>query len=592
MNWQPYKLPYKLIESAAEIGPLVESLRGREVIGIDTETTGLDPYRSRLRLLQIATPEAVWIIDCFRLTRADLDPLRPLLAGPTPVKIGHNIKFDAKFIAHHLGIRLDGVADTYLASLLLSAGSETDRHGLDRVVARYLSLNLDKQAQRSDWSGELDQSQLDYAAADAAVLLPLWEEMRKRLEEVDLLVTADLEFACVRPLAAMELAGVHVDVGRWRALLATFQQRHDVVEAELQAALGAGVRQQGLFGTPEPINLDSPTQVREALSRIGIELEDTREWRLQKQKQVDDHPVISWLLEHRTLSHNLAAYGENILEMIHPVTGRLHPDFRQIGTPTGRMTCNSPSLQQIPHTTEYRSCFRAPDGRRLVIADYSQIEMRILADFSQDEALISAFDQGADLHRQTAAEMFDLPLNQVTQRQREYAKGLNYGLVYGMGAEGLASRLETGIVEAKGLIDRYFQAYAGVARWLEAAGEEAVNVGRARTASGRLWIFRLDPIDPVQQAALRRVGKNGPIQGTASDIFKRAMRLLDEALDGLDAQIVNAIHDELVVETEESIAAEVERIVSRTMIAGAREFLTRVPVQVDVTIGEAWLKGR
>lgn len=585
MNWQPYRL----IEQAAEIGPLVDSLRTLRVIGIDTETTGLDPYRSRLRLLQIATPEAIWIIDCFKLSSADLGPLEPILAGPMPVKIGHNIKFDAKFIAHHLGIRLDGVVDTYLASLLLSAGSETDRHGLDRVVSRYLALNLDKQAQRSDWSGELDRSQLDYAAADAAILLPLWDEMRKRLEEADLLVVADLEFECVRPVVGMELAGVHIDVGRWRALLASFRQRHDTVEAELQSALGAGVRQQGLFGTPEPINLDSPTQVREALSRIGIELEDTREWRLQK--MVDDHPIIARLLEHRTLSHNLAAYGENILEMIHPVTGRLHPDFRQIGTPTGRMTCNSPGLQQIPHTREYRSCFRAPDGRRLIIADYSQIEMRILADFSQDEALISAFDQGADLHRQTAAEIFDLPLNQVTQRQREYAKGLNYGLVYGMGAEGLASRLDTSIVEAKGLIERYFQAYAGVARWLEAAGEEAVSLGRARTASGRLWIFRLDPVDPVQQAALRRVGKNGPIQGTASDIFKRAMRLLDEALEGLDARIVNAIHDELVVEAEESIAPEVERIVARTMVAGAREFLTRVPVQVDVVVAEAWLKG-
>lgn len=581
---------YRLVTTPAEIGPLAESLRHETVLGIDTETTGLDPYRSRLRLLQIATPAATTIIDCLALTPADLQPLAPLLTGPAPLKVAHNARFDGKFLRHHLGIRLDGVFDTYLASQLLSAGSETDRHGLEPVVGRYLGRRLDKQAQRSDWSGPLSPAQLAYAAADAAILIPLYREMRERLERADLLVTAEIEFDCVRPVTALELNGVGLDVGCWRALIASQQQAHDEVEALLQAELGAAANQPNLFGTPEPINLDSPTQVRDALARLGIELEDTREWRLQR--MVDDHPIMARLLEHRHLSHNLSTYGENILAMINPVTGRLHPDYRQIGTPTGRLTSGSPGLQQIPHTEAYRSCFRAPAGGKLIIADYSQIEMRILADFARDEALLAAFDRGADLHRQTAADMFGLSLEQVTRRQREYAKGLNYGLIYGMGAEGLASRLEASVVEANSLIERYFAAYAGVARWLEEAAERAVRERRARTAAGRLWIFTLDPADPAQQAALRRVGKNAPIQGTASDIFKRAMRLLDEELDGLDARLVNAVHDELVIEAAAPIAAEVREIVHRTMIAGAREFLRRVPVEVEVVIADSWLKGK
>jgi DNA polymerase I-like protein with 3'-5' exonuclease and polymerase domains len=357
----------------------------------------------------------------------------------------------------------------------------------------------------------------------------------------------------------------------------------------LQQELGAGAQQMSLFGgLAERINLDSPAQVKEALARIGIEVADTREWTLQKLSR--QHPVLEKLLKHRSLSKSLSSYGEGVLDYINPATGRIHADFRQIGTPTGRITTSSPSLQQIPHTTEYRSCFRAPQGRKLVVADFSQIEMRILADFARDETLLAAFDSGADLHRMTAAQMFGVPLDQVTPRQRASAKGLNYGLVYGMGAEGLASRIESSVKEAEELIERYFIAYSGVARWLRAAADRAVRERRARTASGRLWIFQLDPSDREQLGALKRIGKNAPIQGSASDIFKRAMTLLDQALAGRDAQIVNSIHDELVVECDEAIAEETKEIVTRKMIEGAKEFLPRVPVEVEAVISDAWLK--
>lgn len=579
---------YKLITVADSLPQIAAELRAQPMIGLDTETTGLDPHTSRLRLLQLATEQNSYIFDCFRLSREQLAPLLEVIAADQPIKIAHNAKFDWKFLARHLGVQMTGVFDTYLGSVLAAAGDENERHGLEPVVSRYLNQQLNKDAQLSNWGGELSQHQLEYAARDAQVLLPLREKLQARLEELDLLVTAELEFAAVPAIAGMELAGVYLDVDRWRALLDKMTVQRDAVADELQQILGAGALQMNLFGEPEPVNLDSPAQVKDALARIGIEVEDTREWTLGK--LAADHAVVARLLEYRGLSKNLSSFGANILEYINPATGRLHADFRQLGTPTGRITTSSPSLQQIPHTAEYRSCFRAPAGRKLIVADYSQIEMRILADFSADIALLKAFDSGADLHRTTASQMFGVPLADVSPRQRESAKGLNYGLVYGMGAEGLAGRIGSTIKEAEGLIERYFLAYSGVAHWLHEAAESAVRERTARTASGRMWKFKLDPSDRTEQAALRRVGKNAPIQGTSSDIFKRSMRLLNDSLQGLNAQIVNSIHDELVVECDITIAEEVKEIVRHEMIAGAKEFLRRVPVEVEAVISDAWLK--
>jgi DNA polymerase-1 len=580
---------YKLITEAGEVAQAANDLRGEPVIGFDTETTGLDPHTSKLRLIQLATSQASFIIDCFRLTRDQLKPILDILAAPKPVKIAHNAKFDAKFLMRHCGARLGAVFDTYLGSNLASAGDENDRHSLEAAVNRYLGVRLDKAAQTSDWSRDLSEYQLEYAARDAQVLLPLRERLMEKLRETDLLSVANLEFDCVLSIAALELAGIYLDVKRWRDLIGRIKIEHNRIADELHRELGPASPQMSLFsGVAERINLDSPAQVKDALARIGINVEDTREWTLQK--LAHKFPILEKLLEYRGLSKSLSSYGEGILDYINSATGRIHADFRQIGTPTGRITTSSPSLQQIPHTAEYRSCFRAPAGRKLVVSDYSQIEMRILADFSRDEALLKAFDSGADLHRMTASQMFGVPLDQVTPRQRESAKGLNYGLVYGMGAEGLASRIESSVKEAEILIERYFAAYSGVERWLNEAAEKAVRERRARTASGRLWIFRLDPHDRSQLGALKRVGKNAPIQGSASDIFKRAMTLLDRELLSYDAQIVNSIHDEIVVECEQSIAEEVKQIVIRNMIEGAKEFLPRVPVEVEAVISDAWLK--
>lgn len=579
---------YQLITRPDELPPALAALRAAPFIGLDTETTGLDPHRSRMRLLQLATPEKSFIIDLFRFPAGALGPLAEILSAPQPVKVAHNAKFDAKFLLKHFGIKLAGIFDTYLASLLASAGQEGDRHSLEAVALRYLDLQLDKAAQMSDWSGELSSYQLEYAAHDAAVLAPLREKLLAKLDEMDLMVAAAIEFDCVLPIARMELAGFFLDAECWRAQVARVREAHREAADALQAELGRGATQMALFEAGPQINLDSPQQVRDALSRLGIEVESTNETRLLKLAR--EHEVIRHLLEYRSLSKSLSSYGESMLDFINPATGRIHADFRQIGSPTGRITCSQPSLQQVPHAIEYRSCFRAPAGRKLIVADFSQIEMRILADFSRDPALIDAFNSGADLHRATSSLMLGIPLSEVTPQQREQAKGLNYGIVYGMGAEGLANRINSSVAEAEILIEKYFAAYPLVDRWLKEAADRAVAEGRSRTASGRLWIYKLDPYDPVQLGQLRRVGKNAPIQGTASDIFKRAMTLVDARLEGRDARIVNSVHDEIVVECDEAIAREVAADVEEAMTSAGREFLSRVPVVVEAAIADAWLK--
>lgn len=579
---------FQLLTNAEEVTRAAATLSAAPFVGFDSETTGLDPHTTRPRLWQLASPEACFIVDLFQLGAQELQPLLALLAAPQPIKIAHNAKFDAKFLLKHYGVRLGGIFDTFLASQLISAGDETHRHSLASVTRKYLELELDKEAQVSDWSASLSAAQLEYAARDAQVLLPLRETLQTKLEELELTRVAQLEFNCVLAIAAMELAGVYLDAEQWRLLVRSIRSEYEIVAEDLRRELGANLPQMSLFDTPPAINLDSPAQVLEALERRGIKLTSTREWHLQK--LAPTQPVIGKLLQYRHLSKSLSSYGENMLNYINPATGRIHAEFRQIGTPTGRLASSSPSLQQVPHDLEHRSCFRAPAGRKLIVADYSQIEMRILADFSHDEALLKAFASGADLHRATSAQMLNLPLSQVSPQQREAAKRLNYGLVYGMGTEGLAQQINSSVAEAEQLMNQYFRAYSGVAQWLQQTAELAVCERRSRTASGRLWIYHFDTSDRSQLAALRRVAKNTPIQGTASDLFKRAMALVDQALLELDAQIINSIHDELVVECAAPLAEAVKALVTQAMVAAGREYLPRVPVEVEAVMADAWVK--
>jgi len=577
---------YKLITTAAELDESVAALSRCRVIGADTETTGLDPFTSRVRLLQLATPDQVFIIDLFKVRALDHAGLRTLLTGDEPVKVLHNAKFDVKMLLHHFKLETGGVFDTLLASKLVAAGGDVG-HGLAAVSDRHLGVEVDKSAQMSDWSGEISEEQHRYAAKDAALMLPLHEKLSGDLERLGLNEVARIEFECVLPLSALELAGMSIDADCWKKQLEDVRRAHALTATALKSQLAAGVAQLSLFGEPD-INLDSPAQVTEALAGMGIKLEGTRNWQLQP--FAVRYPVIHLLLEYRALQKSLSSYGESMLSHVNPVTRRLHPDFHQIGATGGRMSCSDPNLQQVPNSPEYRSCFRAEPGRKLVIADYSQIELRILADWSQDVALVKALVSGEDLHCVTASQMLGIKLEEVSKDQRAAAKQLNYGIMYGLGAQGLANRIDCSIEQAEELLHKYFATYSGVAAWLREAANKAIGDHESRTRSGRLIYFNFDANDRAQVAAMQRLGKNSPIQGTSADMIKRALRLIYEGLRGIDAAIVNCIHDEIVVESAETEAETCAAIVEREMIKAAREFIRSVPVSVDTAIASAWLK--
>src|SRR6266850_2049423 len=588
---------YQLIRTEAELRQAVESLSAYQAIGLDTETTELDPYLGRLRLVQLASADNVYIVDLNAFHDDDfskseaLEPLRQLLAAPRPIKIAHNAKFDAKFIKHNFGVDLGGLFDTLLASQIVSAGDIEERHGLNAIAARYLNEEVDKTERLSNWEFELSEAQLQYAARDAAVLLPLRDRLIEKIRSLDLIRCAQLEFECVMPVVDLELTGFYMDKRRWLEQLTIVEKTRAELANELQEMLGEGVAQASLFGPSRAnINLDSQMQVTDALTRLGIPLPDsTRNWKLQP--LAAQYPVVAKLLEYRTMQKALTSYGQNMIEYINPKTGRLHADFRQIGAPTGRFACTNPNIQQVPHAPEYRRCFTGnPAGRKLVIADYSQIELRILAEFSNDHGFIEAFNSGADLHRVTAAQVFSVSLDQVTKDQRDFAKRLNFGVVYGIGAQRFSMMTGLSVTEAEDVLRRYFSTYRKLDAYLRESASRAVSEKQARTASGRLVKFNFDAADRQQVSMTQRNGKNAPIQGTSADILKRALRLLNDELRNTSADIVNIIHDEIVVEVDEGESKDVALKVERAMCAAGEEYLTTVPVKVEWQIASEWAK--
>jgi DNA polymerase-1 len=383
----------------------------------------------------------------------------------------------------------------------------------------------------------------------------------------------------------MELSGIGVD----QAHLTTLGQQLDLEATHAAATLTTllqaipSVEQGALFpAPPEAINLDSPSQVLTVLQRLGVPVESTSQWELAA--LAETFPVVKALLAYRhakkalTLASSLATH-------IHPVTGRVHATYWQLGAATGRFSCSDPNLQQMPRTAAFRRCFIAPPSSQLAIADYSQIELRVMAELSGDPRMLAAYQAGEDLHTLTAALLLDKAMDQVTRSERQAAKAVNFGLIYAMGAESLRAYAQHSyevtltLEEARSFRERFFAAYTGVAEWQQQI-RETMPVMESRTLSGR----RRQWSEPPGIAALY----NTPVQGGAADIIKRALGLLPQALQGTGAAIIGTIHDEILVEAPEDRTAEVASILKTTMEQAGQTYLSRVPVVADVRIASSW----
>jgi DNA polymerase I len=573
---------YRLVTSADDLSAVAKTLQDAEAIGVDLETTALSPRDGEVRLIQLSTPEETFVVDVFEIR--DLSPIKEALESG-PVKTLHNGKFDYQFLYALHGISLSPLFDTMLAAQVLDGGNYAASYSLEAVAERYLEESLDKSEQRSDWSGELSRRQIEYAARDAAVLLPLRERLAEALEAEELGLVSKIEFAAVSSIAEMELAGIKLDVERWKELEKVVRERRDRAALELESHFPEPEGVLPLEGLGPRLNLNSPQQITDAFKSLGIELPDTKVWTLLKV----EHPAAEALLRYRELQKKLGTYLETYPKKIDPKTGRIHANFLQCRVPTGRLACTNPNIQQIPHEDEFRRCFVAEEGNTLVIADYSQIELRILAEVSEDPAFVGAFQRGVDLHRLTAATMYNVSMDDVTKDQRTAAKRINFGLMYGRGTRSLSAQLGTNEERGRQLINEYFANYPKVQRFLQRTANRATRDRTLRTLAGRVRKFGESTIMD-DRGAMRREAMNYPIQGASADIAKLALAYVRRELKGMDARLINSIHDEFVVECAEELAPEVSEKTKQAMTRAGEKLLKKVPVEVEVEVSREWRK--
>ena len=598
---------YHLVRDEAALQALAERLRAEAtILSVDTETTGADAMQAALVGLALTHREgAAWYVPLMApagepvLSLAAVrQHLGPLLADATLPKCGHNLKYDLK-VLQRAGLPLAGLAfDTMLAEWLINPDSPN--LGLKNLAWARLGVQM-TEIKALIGAGK-DQKTMDavplaevspYAGADVDMSLRLKAQLEAELaaRAQDSLLHA-LEMPLVAVLADMETVGVYLDVGWLQALSEELATRLERLETEIHELAG------------EAFNINSTQQLSVILfERLGLPARGVKKLQsghYSTRAEVLEtlrgaHPIVERILEHRELSKLKSTYVDALPALIHPETGRVHTSYNQIGTVTGRLSSSNPNLQNIPIRTEegrrVRRAFAAGAGYVLVGADYSQVELRVMAHVSEDPGLIGAFTRGEDVHASTAAAVFDVPLSEVTYDMRRIAKAVNFGLIYGQSAYGLSGQIGVSVPKAEEFITRYFARFPRVRAYMEQVQRDTAQRGYVETLLNRRRYFpELAPdstAGATQRQAAQRMAINTPIQGTAADIIKLAMLRLHAALReaGLRARMILQVHDELVLETPESELATVAPLV-RACMEGA--FSLRAPLKVDIEVGPNW----
>ncbi|MDO4231813.1 MAG: DNA polymerase I [Lautropia sp.] len=600
---EPGTLEAVRVDTPEALAEWVARLNEAELVAIDTETTSLDAMQAGLVGISLAiTPwQGCYIPVGHDFAGAPsqlplqevLDALRPWLESENHHKVGQNIKYDMHVLANY-GIRLAGVVhDTMLESYVLEAHRT---HGMDALAARHLNrqtISYEEVAGKGAKAISFAQVDLDtatrYAAEDADVTLQLHRSLWPAVERDEKLVRIyrDIEIPALKVLYAMERQGVLVDTALLKTQSGELATKLQALEKDAHELAG------------QPFNLGSTKQLGEILfGQLGLPVvkktpagkPSTDESVLEKLAL--DYPLPKILLEWRGLAKLRSTYTDKLPDMVNPRTGRIHTTYSQAVAITGRLASSDPNLQNIPVRTvegrRIREAFIAPPGSQMMSADYSQIELRIMAHISQDEGLLKAFAEGLDVHRATAAEVFGVPVEQVDSEQRRYAKVINFGLIYGMSAFGLAANLGIERSAAQNYIDRYFSRYPGVAAYMERTRAEAHEKGYVETVFGRrLWLSEINASNVSRRQMAERAAINAPMQGTAADLIKLAMIDVHAWLqrEGLGAKLVMQVHDELVLEVPE---AEIERLRVELPQRMAGIAQLSVPLLAEVGVGANW----
>lgn len=601
----PDMLTYRAITTEAGFTDLLARLDSAAAISIDTETTSLNAMEAQLVGISIAfaAGDAVYIPLGHTPTAAPeqldlqdaLSRLKPYLQSESLRKIGQNLKYDQHIFANY-NIALNGISgDAMLASYIIESHLG---HGLDELAERWLNLSTityeslcGKGAKAISFADVGLEQATEYAAQDADFALRIEAHLRAQMDAKQLEMYQNMELPVAKVLFMMERNGVQIDKDELA------RQSHELGSRMLD------LEQRAYQLAGQPFNLNSPKQLQEILfDKMGIPtkgLKKTAKGGISTNEAIleqlaDDFPLPKIILENRSLSKLKSTYTDKLPEMINPHTGRVHTNYAQAVAITGRLASNNPNLQNIPIRTEegrkVRRAFTAPAGSVIVSADYSQIELRIMAQLSGDQTLLNAFKNGEDVHRRTAAEVFGVPSENVTADQRRYAKTINFGLIYGMGQYGLAKSLGIDAVSAKNFIDRYFARYPGVAAYMQRTKEEAAAKGYVETLFGRrLYLPDIHAKNGNVRAGAERAAINAPMQGTASDLIKRAMIAVRDWLvsDGLDSKLIMQVHDELVLEVPESELDLIKQKLPQLMANVAADVM-EVPLLAEVGVGGNW----
>ncbi|MCV4341725.1 DNA polymerase I [Pseudomonas capsici] len=606
---------YETILDQARFDVWLEKLRTASLIAFDTEATGLDAQQAQLVGLSFAVKagEAAYIplTHSYMGVPEQLDrdtvllALKPLLEDPAILKVGQNAKFDMNILANcaiggdqENGITVRGVAfDTMLESYVLN--SVATAHNMDSLAMKYLghqTTSFEDIAGKGKKQLTFDQIALEqagpYAAEDADVTLRLHQTLFAKLEaEPELArVLTEIEMPLVPVLAKIEREGAKVDANLLG--IQSVELGNTMVELERQAFALAG----------EEFNLGSTTQLGKilyeklqlpVLGKTPTGKPSTSEDVLVKLSELEQGSELpTLLLQYRSISKLKSTYTDSLPGQINPRTGRVHTSYNQAGAATGRFSSSEPNLQNIPVRTaegrRIRQAFIAQPGYKLLAADYSQIELRIMAHLASDEGLLDAFRNGLDVHRATAAEVFGVELDQVTSDQRRSAKAINFGLIYGMGASGLARQIGVDGKQAKAYIERYFARYPGVRDYMERTREKAKEQGYVETFFGRrLYLPDINSDNGMKRAGAERTAINAPMQGTAADIIKKAMVAVNDWLEEsrLDARVILQVHDELVLEVREDLVEQISEQIRPHMSSAAQ---LAVPLLVEVGVGNNW----
>jgi DNA polymerase-1 len=595
---------YQTVQTSGDLDTLIRKLEKAGLIAFDTETTSLDSMQAELVGLSFCTEPGkaayipvghVYAGVSPQLDRDQvLSRLKPILEDPGKAKVGQHIKYDMNVLSLY-GILVEGVAfDTMLESYVFN--STGSRHDMDSLALKYLGRQTThyediagKGARQISFSQVHIEDASHYAAEDADITLQLHEHLWPRLQDDPPLasVLEEIEIPLIPVLARMEQRGVLID-GKQLAVQSR-EMAEQILKLEKEAHDAAG----------QPFNLGSPKQLQQIMfEKLGLPIirktpkgqPSTAEDVLQE--LAVDYELPSLILEYRSLSKLKSTYTDKLPEQINPRTGRVHTSYHQAVAATGRLSSSDPNLQNIPIRTplgrRIREAFVAPEGCLIMACDYSQIELRIMAHLSGDEGLLKAFRNQVDVHQATASEVFGVPYNEVNSDRRRAAKAINFGLMYGMSAFGLARQLNIGRVEAQAYMDTYFMRYPGVRQFMEDTRVQAREQGYVETLFGRrLYLTEINASNMQRRQSAERAAINAPMQGTAADIIKRAMITVDAWLqkEQADARLIMQVHDELVFEVrEDQLELLKKAVVSRMSDAAELD----VPLVVDTGHGPDW----